>query len=96
MNLVEKIKAEIERRLDLSDSASEQTHQYTMMIAKATLRAIDEAGWQVVPVEADEGMVLAGRDALATCDEPYVADCIKAIHRAMIAAAPDVEENCND
>lgn len=57
---------------------------------RAALAEARRQGWKLVPVEADKNMMIAGAAAITAYvkdDETDAGD----VHRAMIAAAPDVE-----
>lgn len=56
---------------------------------RAILTTIKEAGWTIVPVEADENMIQARIDAYPS--ELRVRDYDTQVWRSMIAAAPVIE-----
>lgn len=61
--------------------------------ATAALQAIEAAGYRVVPVEATEGMVSAGEDAVLDYSDRLLGDEeVKLAWSAMLSAAPRVGE----
>lgn len=71
---------EIKRRNDMAT-----------IIPTAALRAIEDAGWKVVPVEATPDMENAAYEVQVKGADPHdftAHDCAKDIWAAMIAAAP--------
>ena len=59
-------------------------------IVAAYLAAMREAGWQMVPKEADQAMHYALEDVLDLGNDDYPREWSQSAWSAMLAAAPDV------
>lgn len=88
--LKEKIAAEIGRAIGRSSAMGNLVSPMTLFYATAALRAIEEAGFAVVPREANDEMI---NDPLARCYNtgPYGAAEVRRIYRTMVNLAHPLE-----